>query len=316
MQEPWLIYGLVFFAAVFSVEGVYWLVFRARGTQKAVNRRLALSRKLTTPAEVFDALRQGRGLGNFNNASLASLNDLVVQSGLNLTVGSLLFVVVGLGVGLSAAATPLFGPHWPALLVGFALAPCLVLMALRISRARRIGRFAEQLPNAIDIIVRGLRIGHPFATAIDLVAKEMPDPIGTEFGMIADEMSFGQDVGTALDNLFRRVGQEDLLFLIIAVTIQSQTGGNLAEILARLARLMRERVKMRLKIKALSAEGRMSAWFLSAMPFILFAVINVIAPSYFGEVWGSPALLPAVLYGLTSLLIGNIIIYRMVHFKV
>jgi tight adherence protein B len=73
---------------------------------------------------------------------------------------------------------------------------------------------------------------------------------------------------------------------------------------------------MRLKIKALSAEGRMSAWFLSAMPFILFAVINVIAPSYFGEVWGSPALLPAVLYGLTSLLIGNIIIYRMVHFKV
>jgi tight adherence protein B len=110
----------------------------------------------------------------------------------------------------------------------------------------------------------------------------MRDPIGTELGITADEMTFGQDVVTAVSNLYRRVGQEDLVFLAIAVSVQSQTGGNLADVLARLATLMRERVTMRLKIKALSAEGRLSGWFLSAMPFILFGAIQLVATDYFG----------------------------------
>jgi tight adherence protein B len=207
-------------------------------------------------------------------------------------------------------------PQWQAAGIGLIGAPALVGLYLSITRRRRIERFAQQLPDSLDIIVRGLRVGHPFSSAIELVAREMRDPIGSELGITADEMTFGQDVVTAVSNLYRRVGQEDLVFLAIAVSVQSQTGGNLADVLARLATLMRERVTMRLKIKALSAEGRLSGWFLSAMPFILFGAIQLVATDYFGGLKGSPFLVPALVYGLTSLILANIAIYRMVNFKV
>src|SRR5262249_27593373 len=151
-------------------------------------------------------------------------------------------------------------------------------------RARRIARFSELLPDAIDVIVRGLRVGYPLPAALELVAREMPDPIGSEFGMTADEISFGQDLRTAVENLHRRVGQDDLPFLLMAINVQSQTGGNLAEILTGLSRLLRNRGKLALKIRALSADGRMSAIVLSLVPFILFGGITLISPSYFAEV--------------------------------
>jgi tight adherence protein B len=182
-------------------------------------------------------------------------------------------------------------------------------------RARRIAMFADQLPDAIDIIVRGVRVGLPFTGAIALVAREMPDPVGTEFGMLADEIGFGLDVRSALDNLYRRVGQPDLLFLTVSLGIQTQTGGNLAEILSRLARLMRNRSTMRLKIRALSAEGRASAVTLSAFPFVLFFFVNFVSPSYYGAIWSNRLVDPAIYLSLLLLAAGNLIMYRMVHFR-
>jgi tight adherence protein B len=147
------------------------------------------------------------------------------------------------------------------------------------------------------------------------VAREMPDPVGTEFGMFADEISFGLDVRSALENLYRRVGQDDLLFLTISISIQNQTGGNIGEILARLSRLMRRRTTMRLKVRALSAEGRASGIFLSAFPFALLLLINFVAPRYYDGVRGSAILEPAIVVGLFLVIAGNIIMYRMVNFK-
>ena len=181
---------------------------------------------------------------------------------------------------------------WIAAGIGLIVAPALVGLYLARARRKRIERFAQQLPDALDIIVRGLRVGHPFSSAIELVAREMRDPIGSELGITADEMTFGQDIVSAVTNLYRRVGQEDLVFLAIAVSVQSQTGGNLAEVLARLSTLMRERVTMQLKIKALSAEGRLSGWFLSAMPFVLFGVVSLIRQELFQRVAGQPAARP------------------------
>jgi tight adherence protein B len=155
----------------------------------------------------------------------------------------------------------------------------------------------------------------PFSGAIALVAREMPDPVGTEFGMLADEIAFGLDLRSALDNLYRRVGQEDLLFLTVAVSIQTQTGGNLGEILSRLSKLMRSRSKMRLKVNALSAEGRLSAIALTVLPFALFVIINFLSPAYYSVVRGSAILEPAIYVGLFLLLVGNVVMYRMVHFK-
>jgi tight adherence protein B len=183
-------------------------------------------------------------------------------------------------------------------------------------RSKRISRFSEQLPDAIDVIVRGVKSGYPFIVALGLVAKEMPDPIGTEFGMASDEINFGLGINTALDNLHRRVGQDDLLFFIMATKIQSETGGSLAEVLARLARLLRHRAKLHLKVRAITAEGRISALFLSAMPFLLIAIVSLVSPGYYGEILNHPFIMPAFVVGFILLTMGNVIMYRMVNFKV
>jgi tight adherence protein B len=316
MNELWAIYGLVFAAALLAIESLYWLLFELRGAKKTINRRLALSAKTEARTEVLDILRHERGFADFNSSALTNLNDFFVQTGLRVSRRILLLWTVLAGGAIAAAVSAFSHNIWLAAGVGVIGAPVLVGFYLTLARRRRIDRFASQLPDALDVIVRGLRVGHPITSAVELVAREMPDPIGTELGMTADEMTFGQDIITGMTNLYRRVGQTDLLFLVIAVTVQSQTGGNLADVLSRLSSLMRQRVTMALKIKALSAEGRLSAWFLTAMPFVLYGAIQLLSKNYFNEVRESPILVPALIYGWTSLIIANIVIYRMVNFKV
>ena len=190
------------------------------------------------------------------------------------------------------------------------------LILLARARAKRIGRFSEQFPEALDIIVRCLRAGHPFRVALGLAAREMPDPIGTEFGIMVDEITFGLDQQVAVDHLYGRVGQEDLSFFSIAINIQSKTGGNLAETLQGLSRLLRNRVKLRLKVRALTSEGRMSGVLLSALPFILVLMISWFSPNYFDALKGTALFIPTVVIGLLLLVLGNFVIYRMVNFKV
>ena len=316
MNKPTIVAFLAFAAVILAVESLYWLVKQLRGSQKAINRRIALSQGQRSQVEVLDILRRERGFADFNSATLTGVSDYLVQTGLRTSRTALALWTLAIAAATALAAATLFGQAWFPILAGLALAPLLVFLYLRVARKRRIARFSMQLPDALDVIVRGLRVGHALPKALDLVAREMPDPIGGECGMTADEMTFGQDVVTAMNNLHRRVGMEDLLFLAIAVSVQSRTGGNLADVIARLARLVRERAMVRLKIAALSAEGRMSAWFLSAMPFVLFAVIQLLSPSYFDAIVGGPLEIPAFVYGLGSLVIANIVIYRMVNFKV
>ena len=133
-------------------------------------------------------------------------------------------------------------------------------------RKRATKAFGAQLPEAIDVMVRSLRAGHPVPVAIAMVAREMPDPIGSEFGIVADEMTYGTDLETAMRNLYFRVGQEDLPLFVTAVAIQGSTGGNLGEILENLSRVIRQRFKMRRKIRALAAEGQILALILSSLP--------------------------------------------------
>jgi tight adherence protein B len=239
-----------------------------------------------------------------------------MQSGLKFSVTRLLVWIGGLtvayyvplGLWLNLGALAIVVALVAALLTGY--------MLLTRARARRISSFGEQLPEALDIIVRGLRAGHPFRVALGLASREMPDPIGTEFGILLDEISFGLDQQVAVDHLYGRVGQEDLSFLSIAINIQSQTGGNLSEILQSLSRMLRNRSKLRLKVRALTSEGRLSGVLLSALPFALFVIVYMISPAYFAEIRGSPLLVPAVIVGFALLAVGNFTIYRMVNFKV
>jgi tight adherence protein B len=142
----------------------------------------------------------------------------------------------------------------------------------------------------------------------------MPDPLGTEFGIVSDEITFGLSLEQAVRKLSERVGFEGLHLLSVSLSIQAKTGGNLTGILSNLSSVLRERRKLRLKIKALSAEGRMSAWIISLFPIFMFGILMVIAPSYYGDVWDSPILMPVfVIFGAWALL-GDFIMYRMVTF--
>lgn len=315
MSNLWVIAAAVFIAVMLGVQAIHLVFFRLRSTQKSINHRLALSKQLSGTGLVLDALRRERGFADFKNPTLVHLNDLLMQTGLKVN-RALLFLSIpgatlffffcfGLAIGYSLAE----------FLLSLVVATSAVVLFLHATRARRMARFAEQLPDALDVIVRGVRAGHPFSAALGLVAREMPDPIGTEFGMTSDEIVFGLDVRTAIENLHRRTGQQDLLFFVIAINIQTQTGGSLAEILLRLSRMIRSRSKLRLKIRALTAEGRLSAIFLSLMPFVLVGIITLISPGYYAEVLHHPVIVPALILGLTLLLIANVILYRMVNVK-
>jgi tight adherence protein B len=307
--------AFVFIAVALAAQGIYWSAWRSRRIQKSVNRRLVASKRAATAQEALNALRDERGLADFDHPLFRRYHDFLVQTGLQLdrkllslyasTITTVLFGALGLVFGYGLLTF---------VVAALAVAGGIVLF-FKIVRQRRIARFAELLPGSIDVIVRGLRVGYPLPAALDLVAREMPDPIGTEFGMTSDEISFGQDLRSAIESLYRRVGQDDLLFLIMAINVQNQTGGNLAEILTSLSRLLRNRAKVHLKVRALSADGRMSAVVLSLIPFILFGIICLISPSYFGDVRNHPMVMPALIYIVISLVLGNIVMYRMVNFK-
>jgi tight adherence protein B len=314
--ELWLIYALVFGAVLLGFQGVYWVLFKERREQQTINRRLALTAELANPKEVLQVLRKERGVDVLAHIpSLRSFKELVVQSGVRLTGAKLLlaaavstalfFLLLRFATGSSFLAVALAGP----------LAAASIYVFLVLVRRRRVAAFSEQFPDALDVIARGLRAGHPFRVAIALVAREMPDPVGSEFGIVADEIMFGLEQSTAVDNLGPRVGHNDLSFFSTAVNIQNQTGGNLAEILGRLSRMLRSRSKLRLKIRALSAEGRLSAIALSLTPFILFGLITLISPDYFFGVKDHPIAIPALIVGGLLLVIGNVTLYRMVNFK-
>ena len=315
MYDLTIIIVLTFLTAALAVYGIYWFLVFSRQEQRIVNRRLALSKSVANPSAASEALREERGFGNINNPVLQWLSDWLSQTGIAIKQKTFLLTFLLLYLAVNVPVSIVLGFGFGSTALALVAAVGIMLFVLYRLRSRRIFNFAEQLPDAVDIITRGVRAGLPFSGSIGLVAREMPDPVGTEFGMLADEIAFGLDLRSALDNLYRRVGQEDLLFLTVAVSIQTQTGGNLGEILSRLSKLMRSRSKMRLKVNALSAEGRLSAIALTVLPFALFVIINFISPAYYSVVRGSPILEPAIYVGLFLLLLGNVVMYRMVHFK-
>jgi tight adherence protein B len=318
LNELAVIYIIVFCAVLLAVQGAYWFVSEQRRIRGAVNRRLLLAKQTTSAHEAFETLKRERGLIGVEDRRFGHLNDLILQTGLRLDQKLLIVVAFSLGLLFFLLFGFALGYGLLAFIFSAIFAALSMVIFLALVRRKRIAKFSEQLPDAIDVIVRGVKSGYPFTVALGLVSKEMSDPIGTEFGMTSDEISFGSDIGSALDNLFHRVGHEDLLYLIMSLKIQNQTGGNLAEILSRLARLLREREVLRLKVRAVSAEGRLSGVFLTAMPFILFFVVSLLKPDYFFNdvVRNHPLTMPALVLGLTMLGVGNFIIYRMVNFKV
>ncbi|WP_430463475.1 type II secretion system F family protein [Tabrizicola sp.] len=181
---------------------------------------------------------------------------------------------------------------------------------------KRMALMDEQLPDAVELMVRSLRVGHPFSSAIGIVSKEVPDPLGTEFGLIADEAAYGRDVAGSLKAFAERMDSQDLRFLAVAVTIQQQSGGNLAEILEGLAKVIRARFKLFRRVKAITAEAKWSGMFLSAFPIGALVMINIVQPDYFDDVKETAAFIPAALVVAVFLVINVIFMKIMVNIKV
>lgn len=321
-MSPDLAQNMIFImigAAVFlGVEAVYFAIAKRSSYVRKVNSRLKLMDRAGDQQEVLVQLRRARGLDAHGRYRLPLIwfNALVLQSGLRVGVWRIALVMVVCAMA-AAFSTAIAGYDWY-LVIAAALAGGLGLpiLFLRNRRKRRRARFEEQLPEAVDIMVRSLKAGHPLPVAISMVAREMEDPIGTEFGLTSDELTYGLDLESAMQQTSARVGQDDFSLVVVAISIQAKTGGNLSELLANLSKVLRARFKMRRRVKAVSAEGRMSAMGLSCLPFLVFGALMVFAPNFYGELWTEPM----IHYGLggagVMMMIGNIIMYRMVNFRI
>lgn len=313
----YFIYIMVAASVIMIVQLAYSRISRRWEHVGSINYRLKKMQADPESLETLQAILKERGLdadGNFAFGAIW-LNRLYTQSGWSGSPVLFALVFVMAGAVLAVAAKLIIGLSLVVVLgiagfVGFILP----LLVLRWSRNKRMAIFGKQLPNALDIIVRSLKAGHPAPIAIALVGREMPDPIGTEFGIVSDEISFGLNLQTAVKKLAERVGFEGLQLLAVSISIQAETGGNLTEILANLSTVLRERQKLKLKIRSLSAEGRLSALLISFFPFVMFGLLLIIAPEFYGDVWGDPIILPVfVIFGAWALL-GDFIMYRMVNF--
>ena len=294
--EP-IIYGLIFVSVLVLVEGLYLTVFgKSISLNARVNRRLEMLEKGTDRERVLEQLR--KEMSQHMNAKGIPLYSILAEKAQKANIAfspvqliaimALLSAVafMGLTVGTSAAL-PVRA------LVSVAMGVGGVYMWVNKKAKKRLAMIEEQLPEAVELMVRSLRVGHPFVSAINIVAKEVPDPLGSEFGMIADEAAYGRDVAEALKDLAERVDMQDLRFLAVAVTIQQQSGGNLAEVLDGLAKVIRARFKLFRRVKAITAEAKWSGMFLSGFPIVAIVMISVLKPDYYDEVKETAAFIPA-----------------------
>ncbi|MEM6932872.1 MAG: type II secretion system F family protein, partial [Pseudomonadota bacterium] len=189
-------------------------------------------------------------------------------------------------------------------------------LQLRGKAKKRVSTFEEQLPDALDLMVRSLRVGHPINAAIAIVAREMADPLGTEFGLISDEATYGMQLSDALDRLAERMPVPDLRFFAISINIQATSGGNLAEVLDGLSRVIRARFKLFRKVKAITAEARWSGWFLSVFPIVALLLVQVVKPDYYDAVSDHALFVPGAIATFILLVVNIFFMRALVNIKV
>lgn len=245
---------------------------------------------------------------------LRQLDRSLEQSGLDLTVSRLVLISCGIGIAAFLLAAIRL-PASLAALVGL-FAATLPWFYVERRRSQRLRKIDRQLPEALDLIGRALRAGHAFAIGLKMAGEELPNPIAQEFRLTHEEVNFGVSLQQALLNMTARTPSLDLRYFVIAVLIQRETGGNLTEVLANLATLMRERFKLFEKVRVLSAEGKLSAWILSLLPFGVAGMINLINPGFLSVLWTDPMGLNMVGAALVMMFLGVLWMRRIIRIHV
>lgn len=315
-----ILYVMLFVGILLFVEGAFYLLAGLRdGPEKRINRRLKLAAGTADRRAVLRKMRrESQGwLSDSINRAMPKLDRLIAQSGSEISTSRLAIIMVALTVLIFSFVTlSTFVSPWkvfiPAVLIGFGFP----LLILYMRRRRRLNKFIDQLPQAIDVLRSSLKAGHPVATACSLVASEMPDPIGSEFGLLTDETTYGMDFEEALYNLTNRIPKQDVEFFVVSLTVARSTGGNLAEILGNLAQVLRDRSRMFAKVRAVSAEGRWSGLIMGLIPFWVTGMLLMFSPDYLASVKDDPVFWPAMTVAGLLLVTGHIIIYKLVRFRV
>jgi len=317
--EP-LIYAVIFAAVLFLIEGIYLAVFgKSVRLESRVNRRLQLLEQGGTRESVMDTLRKEREqhTRTLRLPVIGILSKKASIANIAFTPNALLSVVLLLIVIAFAALTFATSANLTMrIIVSVVMGYGAVYVWLSSKAKKRMDMFEEQLPDAVELMVRSLRVGHPFTSSVNIVAQEMPDPLGTEFGILVDEANFGAEISDSLRKMTERVDVQDLRFLAVAVSIQSQSGGNLAEVLDGLAKVIRSRFKLFRRVDAITAEAKWSGWFLSFFPIIALVAINILQPGYYDGVENTPVFLPLAIVVFAFLVVNIIFMQMMVNFKV
>lgn len=244
------------------------------------------------------------------------LGLLLRRSGSHQSVGEVMALSAGLGLVSWLLPMWLFGLPWMMPLAAALLMFCLpTAYLLHLEKKRRL-RFEDQLPEALDFMTRALRAGHGLSVAMGMVGDELPDPVGTEFKTTFDHINLGMSFDDALAELADRIHSNDLNFLVIALTIQRKTGGNLTELLSTLSKTVRERIKLKGKIRVLASEGKLSGLMIGGLPFVLGTVLSIINPVYMSTLWTTPSGQKLVLAGLVMMLLGGLWMWKIVQIKV
>lgn len=286
----------VFIAVALLIEGLHGLWNSRYGQQaKRIARRLRSISSAADPAPAVSIERKRTFSGNpwlhelLQGFALARRLDILLQqSGLGWSVAQFLAASAAAGLAVPAALAAIGLPFAIVLIAGLAAAAVPAIVAMNRKRSR-LARLEQQLPEALELMSRALRAGHALPSAIRMVCDEMPDPLGGEFRIVAGEVQYGVAMREALQNLSTRIPGSDVGFLVVAVLIQRETGGNLAELLDTIAKIIRERLKLHDQVRVYSAEGRLSAWILGLLPFFLGAILHLVNPDFMKTLWTDPA---------------------------
>ncbi|SFV10366.1 type II secretion system F family protein [Pseudoduganella namucuonensis] len=313
---------LLFAAVILLTEGLWlWWSGSHGGGARRIARRLRLMAAQGDGAERVTILKQRRysdmpRLDRWLRGvpQLAALERLLLQAGRGWSVAQFL-AAQGALLLAALAGPPLLAAPAPLLLAalgGALLAPAMLLLR---ARAARLHKIEQQLPEVADFLSRALRAGHSFANVLQMVGSEMPEPISGEFRMAYEEINYGVPMNEALHNLAARVPLTDLRYLVIAVLIQRESGGNLAELLGSISAIVRARLKLMAQVRVMSAEGRLSAWILGLLPPVLLLVMALVHPRYVSVLWTDQAGQQLLWYGAGAMLCGAVWMRKLIRIR-
>jgi len=325
-----LVLVCIFGAVVLAVEALVRSAGISRAGGRAINLRLKMIGRGHSHGETMNLLRRSesavpQGLPPFFDRLAQKFERMLLQAQVTMPTGRLMLLILIAPVALFflilvAMVAGGFGVTFGRLLItatfSVALGAGLPLMYLNFRATRTRKKMQEQFPVALDVFVRGLRAGHPIAAALDLLTVEMPDPIGSQFGLAVDEVTYGAELRDALQNMAERWDLDDMRMFVVSLSVQNETGGNLAEILENLSGVIRDRQFMMLKVRALSSEGKMTAIMLTVLPVFTFVLLFTLNPRFFLDVANDPAFVPGLLTLLAMYVAGFVIIRKMVDLKV